>query len=321
MRKQLYFNILKVAAGAVLIVLLIRMAPLGDVFRTIKNVNVYYLLLAIALYLLGLLVSPVRWSRLLAAKGIHVPVKNLASYFFIGYFFNNFLPTIVGGDLVRARYVGIESKRRPEAFGATIVDRAIGFLALTAIASTATVFVLSLGFEEMEGNTSLIFLAVAFILGLTALAFLFFKRSVYTKLSGWIGRIQVLQLGRRLFELYAAIYAYRNHKLTCLVAFLLSVVLQSALIMANYCLGLAVGIKASVAYYFLFIPIIAFASMVPLTPNAWGIREYSYGILFRLVKASNFHAVSLAVLNVFLVLLASLVGGVIFVLRREEFKI
>ncbi len=316
MRKQLYFNILKVAAGAILIFLLIRMAPLGDVFRTIKNVNVYYLLLAIALYFSGLLVSPIRWSRLLAAKGIHVSLKNLASYFFIGYFFNNFLPTIVGGDLARARYVGLESQRRPEAFGATIVDRAIGFLALTAI-----VLVLSLGFSHVLANEGLILLAVALILALTALVSLFFKRSIYSKVSGWLRRVKVLDLGRRLTDLYAAIYSYRDHKLTCLVAFLLSVVLQSALIMANYCLGLSVGIKASVAYYFLFIPIIAFASMIPLTPNALGIREHSYRILFTRIGVSEIHAVSLSLLNLFLVLLASLVGGLIFVLRREEFKI
>jgi uncharacterized protein (TIRG00374 family) len=315
-RKQLYFNILKVVVGAVLIALLIRMAPLGDVVRTLRDVNVYYLLLAIALYLSGLLVSPIRWSRLLAAKGIDVPLANLASYFFIGYFFNNFLPTIVGGDLARARYVGIESNRRSEAFGATIVDRAIGFLALTAI-----VLVLSLGFSHVVANEGLILVAVATILGLTALASLFFKRSVYAKLNGWIGRIRVLDLGRRLTALYAAIYAYREHKLTCLTAFILSLILQSALIMANYCLGLSVGIRIGMAYYFLFIPIIAFASMIPLTPNALGIREHSYRILFTRIGVSETCAVSLSLLNLFLVLVASLIGGVIFVLKREELKV
>ena len=316
MQKQLYFNILKVALGAALIILLVRMAPLGDVVRTLGSVNVYYLLLAVALYLSGLLVSPVRWSRLLAAKGIHVPLRNLVSYFFIGYFFNNFLPTIVGGDLARARYVGIESKRRPEAFGATIVDRAIGFLALTAI-----VLVLSLGFSHVVANEGLILLAVVLIVALTALASLFFKRSIFERLSGWLGKIRLFDLGRRLTQLYTAIYSYRDHKLTCLLAFTLSLVLQSALIVANYCLGLSLGIQVTPIYYFLFIPIIAFASMIPLTPNALGIREHSYRILFMRVGVNEIHAVSLSLLNLFLVFLASLIGGVIFLVRKEEFTI
>jgi uncharacterized protein (TIRG00374 family) len=212
--------------------------------------------------------------------------------------------------------VGIESNRRPEAFGATIVDRAVGFLALTAI-----VLVLSLGFSHVVAIEGLILLAVVLIVALTALASLFFKKSIFERLNGWLGRIRIFDLGRRLTQLYTAIYSYRDHKLTCLLAFALSLVLQSALIVANYCLGLSLGIELSPAYYFLFIPIIAFASMVPLTPNALGIREHSYRILFMRVGVTEIHAVSLSLLNLFLVLLASLIGGVIFLVRKEEFTI
>lgn len=316
MRRQTSFTILKIVIGTGLIVLLIRITPLKEVGTHLRNANIYYLSLATALLLFGLMVGPVRWSRLLSAKGIHIPLRKLASYFFIGLFFNNFLPTIVGGDVARATYVAMESNRKSEAFASTVVDRAIGFLALTVI-----VLFITLGFSHLVLNKNIFVIPVLVIFLLTVLVSLFFNRAIFNRLVGLLPRIRFFNLGSRLASVYGSIYSYREQKLPCLVAFGLSILLQSALITSNYFLGYSVGIRISPIYYFLFIPIISFMSMIPLSPNAIGIREGGYMLLFSQIGVTRSQALSLSFLNLFLVLLAALIGGLLFLFQRERFRL
>jgi uncharacterized protein (TIRG00374 family) len=310
------FTVLKIAVGIALIVVLIHITPIKEVGRTLKNANIYYLLVSAGLYLAALLVGPLRWSGLLSAKGIHLPLRRIISYFFIGFFFNNFLPTIVGGDVARATYAGLESGKKAEAVAATVVDRAVGFLALTVI-----VLFITLGSSHFGLDREIFVVPVVIIVLLTAGVSLFFNNAVFNKLTAALGRIRFFNLGERVADVYGSIYSYKKDKSRCLLAFLLSLCLQSGFIVANYTLGHSVGIRISPFYYFLFIPIIAFMSMVPLTPNAIGIRESGYLLLFCQVGVTRSQAMSLSVLNLSLVLLSSLIGGVIFLLYRGKLKL
>jgi len=315
-RRSHLFAILKIAVGTGLILLLIHITPIADVARTLKNANIFYLLVSAALYLFALLLGPLRWSRLLSVKGIHLSLRRVISYFFIGFFFNNFLPTIVGGDVARATYAGLESGKKSEAFAATVVDRTVGFLALTMI-----VLFITLGSSHFGLDREIFVVPVVIIVLVTAGVSLFFNSKVFNKLTAGLGRIRFFNLGQRVANLYSSIYSYREEKSTCLLAFLLSIGLQSGLIAANYTLGYSVGIRISPLYYFLFIPIIAFMSMIPLSPNAIGIRESGYMLLFCQVGVTKSQAMSLSVLNLSLVLLSSLIGGVIFLFYRGRLKL
>ncbi len=316
MRKRTYFTLLKITVGAGLIALLIYLTPLKEVSTHLRSADIRFLLLAVGLYLLGLLASPLRWSMLLSTKGIRIPFGRLTSYFFIGVFFNNFLPTIVGGDVARASYVGMESNKKPEAFASTIVDRAIGFLALTVIVLSVT---LCFSHLVLVRNAVLIYVLIIFFF--TGSVFFLFKESIFNKLVHLLRRIKLFNLGTTLVNVYSSIYFYKKHKTTCLFAFGLSVLLQSAIILSNYFLGRSVGMDIGLVYYFLFIPIIAFMSMIPLSPNAIGIRESGYVLLFTQIGATNSQALSLSFLNLFVVLLFSLIGGLVFLLRKSRFKL
>lgn len=316
MQRQNLFTLLKIAIGTGLIILLIYITPLKEVGTHLRGADIHYLLLSAGLYLLGLLMGPLRWSRLLSIRGIHLPFGKLTSYFFIGLFFNNFLPTIVGGDVARATYVAMKSNRKSEAFASTVVDRAIGFLALTVI-----VLFITIGFSHLVLTQNILLISVLIIFCLTGVVALFFNKSIFIRLIGLLPKIRFFNLGRRLASVYSSIYFYKKHKLTCLFAFGLSIFLQSALIMANYFLGYSVGMRVAPAYFFLFIPIIAFISMIPLSPNAIGIRESGYVILFTQIGVTRAQALSLSFLNLFLVLLSSLIGGLIFLFKKERFKL
>ena len=63
--------------------------------------NYGYLLLALVLFVIAVITNAIKWYILLKAQGIPVPLRALINYTFVGFFFNNFLPANVGGDVMR----------------------------------------------------------------------------------------------------------------------------------------------------------------------------------------------------------------------------
>ena len=95
--------VLKVAASVILIAYLLSRVGLANVVEVIRSAstNYLYLLVALAIYFGAITLGSFKWQILLKAQGIEVPLGNLLSFTFEGLFFGNFLPTNVGGDLVR----------------------------------------------------------------------------------------------------------------------------------------------------------------------------------------------------------------------------
>jgi len=102
-------------------------SQVGDAFA---NLRPDYWLAALGLYLATQLASSLRWQLLARPLGFELPVWRYAGFYFVGMFFNLFLPTSVGGDVLRAWYLDGGSGRRLKAFLSVFVDRLSGLLVL-----------------------------------------------------------------------------------------------------------------------------------------------------------------------------------------------
>ncbi|MFQ6059554.1 MAG: lysylphosphatidylglycerol synthase transmembrane domain-containing protein, partial [Anaerolineae bacterium] len=109
-------------------VILYRM-DLSEFVGLMRGADARFLALAAGLVIVGLVLGAYRWQRLLRALGIPVPLRTLVSSYFVGLFFNNFLPTSMGGDVVRI-YDVAKYSRRPSASAASVIaERALSSLA------------------------------------------------------------------------------------------------------------------------------------------------------------------------------------------------
>jgi len=98
----------KLAAGiAILLLLFAFKVNIGQVGQAFTQSQISWIILAGALHIIGLFISAYRWQLLLSAQAVQAPMWGLLQSYLIGGFFNNFLPTRVGGDVYRA----IDSKR------------------------------------------------------------------------------------------------------------------------------------------------------------------------------------------------------------------
>src|SRR3954452_9541629 len=100
----------------------------------IRDANYRWIAAAIGTYLIVELAAVVRWQILLKVQGINLSNGRIVALFFIGMFYNQFLPGGTGGDIVKTYLLWKETpKQKPGALLAVMFDRMIGLIALIVI--------------------------------------------------------------------------------------------------------------------------------------------------------------------------------------------
>src|SRR4030066_2423905 len=134
--KKKIFTILRIVVSAGLIVYLIK-AQFKD-FKTIldmiKAVNIPLLLAAASIHIFGVWISAVRWQLLLKTQGVRISQGYLSSSFLIGSFFNNILPTSIGGDIFRSLDIANKAKISVgKSASVLVIDRFAGVISAALI--------------------------------------------------------------------------------------------------------------------------------------------------------------------------------------------
>src|SRR6476661_8524065 len=126
---------LRLAVSAALIAWILARTPFREVGAAFRAADLRFVLLALALNLFDTLASVRRWRLLLRAQGGDAPFGSLVRSYFVGIFFNNFLPSTIGGDTVRVIDTARAGVGRARAVAIIFVDRFVGLLALVLFAA------------------------------------------------------------------------------------------------------------------------------------------------------------------------------------------
>ncbi|NRA96263.1 MAG: flippase-like domain-containing protein [Planctomycetes bacterium] len=283
------------------------------------RITVAQYLLAMACILGMYLCGIKRWQVLLRAQGIDVTFFESTRFTFIGFFFNNVVPGMTGGDVVKAVMIARAHKGRgPDAVSTVIVDRVVGLVVLAAIAAVVLVFTL-----DTYGTIALwVFLSLGCA---TALICLFLSRRVrkWLRIDRLLKRLPGSDALQRLDQAFLLYRSKGKEMAFCVAISLLSHMFNIASVLV---LGLGLGVDAAhglsepvLLTYVVVIPIIMIVAAVPALPGGWGIGEAAFGYFFRTVGIHNLSlSVGLSVLHRFSMLLWSLLGGVFLFLSRRE---
>ena len=135
--------LIRVIISLSLIILLLYMmrGKYGQIMEVYRHANLAAFAGALAIFILAITVASVRLKMIIEAQEIPVNLYEAASLTFIGYFFNNFLPTAIGGDMVKAYYLSKKTSNKIGAFASVFVDRLIGLLTMVFMAFVALLFV------------------------------------------------------------------------------------------------------------------------------------------------------------------------------------
>src|SRR6187455_2746904 len=134
--RSLLITALKVLVSVGLLYLLFRRVDVAQLWQAARRASPAWLGAALALYLLMILASTWRWRVLLRAQHVELPFAFLTQSFLVATFFNNFLPSNIGGDVIRITDTAKVAGSRTLATTVVLIDRGLGLLGLALMAAT-----------------------------------------------------------------------------------------------------------------------------------------------------------------------------------------
>jgi uncharacterized protein (TIRG00374 family) len=277
----------------------------------LKDVVWVWLALSFSLHALGLLISAYRWQILARAQGDRVPLMFLAKSYLVGTFFNNFLPTRFGGDIVRIWDGSRYSKSLVKSSAIIVVERMTGIIVLFVFALVASLFRLDMA-RKIPVIWGALLLGLA---GLTVLAlffFPFFGRGLEkVPAEGLLGTI-----AQKFIVFRTTVLGYKDKRAELARATLWAFLLQLNVILYYFLIGKALRLDIAILDYFIFIPIVLLIQIIPVTINGLGLREGAYIEIFKFYGIAPETALSFSIIEIAFGLGVGLVGGIIYVSRK-----
>jgi hypothetical protein len=316
-RKQL-FNLLKILISLGLLIFIFSSIDLPAFFQAVRQANPWWLLAALVMMLLGIVIRAWRWQILLKAIGVVVPLTELTNIYFIGFLFNNLLPSGLGGDAMRMVELSRHTDHLSDAVTSVVVDRFLGLSALQAIALVALLA------DWQAVPIMVAYFTVAIFVGGLLLGFLLINRAVYSFLRTLVAPFSQLTtislIGKISKTIHNLAQSFQRYPLEALGrSYLVSFLFNLSLIAMNICVGYGVGASASLTHYAIFVPITSIVLLIPITFAGLGVREGTYRQLFTQVGVPEEIAVAMSLL-VYVIgnVCTGLMGGGIYLLRGAQ---
>ncbi|HEC12008.1 MAG TPA: flippase-like domain-containing protein [Acidiferrobacteraceae bacterium] len=315
MNKKFIFITIKIIVSGALIYWILTRVSLEEVFAAMANARTGVLVVAFLMYFVGYSITAIRWRLLLHAQGVEVPLFRLVQSFMVALFFNNFLPSTIGGDAVRVYDSWRFSGSKTRAVAVVFTDRVFGMLALMLIATLAAM--VSEDVVKLAPNLQL-WLGLI-LAGLVAVvgAIFFTDKLSHLLLKGLdnapVGLLR--KLGDKLTDV---IQAFHGRHDVASKALGLSILLQVNVIIHFFLIGYALQLSVPVLAFFVIIPIAIVIMMLPVTINGIGLRESVFVFLLGAYGVSQADAVAFAWISFGFVILQGVVGGVVYALRNES---
>ncbi len=298
---------LKVAVSATLLYVLFSAIEFDDFMGVVKDLDPLVFVSMILFFTAIQCLSTFRWSIVLK-KDFDIRYPKLLSIYLIGMFFNNFLPTLVGGDVIKAFYLYRAKGKGDVAAASILIDRYSGYSALMVI----TLASLVPGYLLIKGTGLAGFFFLLLGGYVAASCFIWIE-----PLHGWLVRhltgTRMLRLNRIVETFYTALMSYKSHRGILFKIFLCSLVIQGAVIVVYIVLARSMGIGVPAGYFFLFVPLATTVSMVPITLSGLGIREGAFVFLFAHAGATTEEALGLSLVWFAVVVSTSLLGGIEYI--------
>ena len=283
-------------------------AQLPTVFQYLQRVQPAYFFMAVIVFFAGLLGVAYRLRLVVQVHGTKLSVA--AAYYvnLIALFFNNVLPSSVGGEMMKAYYLYKASKGSISVFSAVVVDRLFGLITMLLISiSTIFFFDSAQGSHKIMGSIVML-TATTVTLGI----FIFNKKIVDTLCQLHIPLLPAIFI-EKIREIYRAMYEYREHKGIFGNCIALTIAGQTTFIIANFLLARSLGIEIPLAFFFFFVPILLLMGVAP-SVNGIGVREATF--LFYLTEFTTTEkALALSLLTTFFMIMVGLIAGIVYAFK------
>jgi glycosyltransferase 2 family protein len=309
-------NLLKIVISIGLVFWAFSKIDLKLVGAQLAAANPWSILAALALFETAIIINGVKWQVLLRAQGVRVPFGALLQFLFMGFFFNNFLPANVGGDVIRGYGLARYTDRAADAAVSVVVDRIVGLIAYMSTAFAAAVIVVNLNSgKDLRQLEWVAFVALlALLVGFAVLL----SRRVRAMLSRFFAMGLLSPLAPLWNRISGAFDAYRFQYRALALAFGLGLLGIVCTAFVNWFLSQSMGGGMPLPTIFLLNPLIALTLMLPISIGGIGVSQAAYPFFYGLAGVPPSHALAVSLLMQALMIIGSLPGAFFWLRGRRQ---
>lgn len=293
--------VVKLAISLLIILALFFWLPFAELWATLQRISLSSWLLVLAGFIGGHLLGTAKWRLLINLRERSLTFLHAVRCYFAGLFSNLFLPSLAGGDIVKTGLAIRYTNKKGEAIFGTLLDRVIDTASTVFIIIIAAFF--SPQFLQPRDQKIVYLIAILFILLL--LAGLFFVMIPV----GRINNTRIKQMVLKAKDIVSLVY---KNPVKPLIAFLISLSIQSGFILLNIYLAGICGIYIPVVLWFLIWPLAKLSALLPVSMGGIGVREVALVALLSRLAVPASDAVALGLLWETVLISGSIFGGIIY---------
>lgn len=306
--RRILLSTAKILISAALLYLALRKVNPSELFSRFTLSSLFWIGMAIAVTFLQIFVGVLRWREISAECGAPLGLGRAMRYNVIGAFFNQTLPSAIGGDAVRLWLVARAGAGWRAATYSIFVDRAIGLVALAILIVASLPWSYSL-ITDPNGRSALLLLDLAALAG--GVGFLIFGALKWSWLKSWWATHHIHA---------CAVIANRvifNRTRGPRVA-ILSLVIHVLAVVIAWCVVQSIAAPVNFGQVFLLIPPVMLITLMPISIAGWGVREATMGLAFGFAGLAANEGVNVSLLFGAVSFIVGAFGGLVWIFSAEK---
>ncbi len=308
--------VLRVAVSVALLAVLLARVDREALWASVRHASVPWLAAALVVYFVHVLTGAWRWHLLLGAQNVHVPQRELMSSLLVSYFFNNFLPSNIGGDVVRIRDTARPARSKTIATLVILTDRVLGVIGLFLVAAIAS----TIAFET-RGSAGApilpVWLWAILFVGTAAVAPAVLSPTQLSRLLAPLTRLHPEWVGGRIETLTLTLHRFRARPTVLATCFTGAVLVQTLLVVFYLAVVYALHLPVTVWDLAVIVPVSLVVQMLPVSLNGLGLREATFSYYFTHIGLPDHYGVLLSLVAAGLAMLFSLSGAAVYMTRSR----
>jgi len=306
--RRILLSTTKVLISAALLYLALRKVNLHDLVSRFNLASLGWIGMAIAVTFLQIFVGVLRWREISGECGAPLATRQAMRFNLIGTFFNQTLPSSIGGDAVRLWLVARGGAGWRAATYSIFVDRAVGLIALAIIIVASLPWSYRL-ITDPHGRSALLLVDFAALAG--GMGFLLLGRLHWSWLKRWWGTHHLhacsVIANRVIFS------RKRGPKVA-----VLSLLVHVLAVVIAWCVVQSIAAPVVFSQIFQLVPPVMLITMLPISIAGWGVREATMGLAFGYAGLMANEGVNISLLFGAVSFMVGAFGGLVWILSAEK---
>ncbi len=306
--RRILLSSLKILISAALLYLALRKVDFHELASRFNVTSLGWIGLAIATTFLQIFIGVLRWREVSAACGAPLGIAQATRFNLIGTFFNQTLPSSIGGDAVRLWLVARGGAGWRAATYSIFVDRAIGLIALAIVVVASLPWSYQL-IADPNGRSALLSIDFAALAG--GLGFLILGHLQWPWLKRWWATHHLhacsVIANRIIFS------RERGPKIAAL-----SFLVHLLAVVVAWCVVRSIAAPVLFGQVFQLIPPVMLITMMPISIAGWGVREATMGLAFGYARLMTSEGVNVSLLFGAVSFIVGAFGGLVWIFSAEK---